>query len=52
MTMTEQRLPVYDFQQMLDVDDPYPLYAEMRAFGPLVKGGLPLTFAVTRHADV
>jgi cytochrome P450 len=52
MTMTDQRLPVFDFQAMVAEDDPYPRYAEMRAFGPLVKATMPLTFAVTRHADV
>jgi cytochrome P450 len=52
MTMTQQRLPVYDLMQLATLDDPYPFLAEMRAEGPIVKAAMPRVFAVTRHADV
>jgi cytochrome P450 len=53
MTMTAtDLLPVYDFMALPQTDDPYPLFREMRDAGPIVKAVMPLTFAVTRHADV
>jgi cytochrome P450 len=50
--MTEQRLPVFDFTSVLAMDDPYPVYAELRAAGPLAKGAMPATWVVTRHGEV
>jgi cytochrome P450 len=44
-------VPTCDTSALLTADDPFQLYAEWRAAGPLLKGG-PLQWVVTRHADV
>jgi cytochrome P450 len=49
--MTGQLLE-YDPMAMSAVDDPYPIYAELRAGGPLAKGTVPGSWAVTTHAEV
>jgi len=51
MTVTE-RVPVLDFMTLSRTDDLYPMLAELRRESPLIKGTIPLTWAVTRHADV
>src|SRR5207253_10891841 len=47
-----ERVPVLDLMALSGMDDPYPLLAELRRTSPVVKGSIPLTWAVTRHADV
>src|SRR5687768_11356932 len=37
---------------MSAIEDPYPIYAELRAAGPLAKGTTPGSWAVTTHAEV
>lgn len=46
-----QDLPEFDILALDGVCDPYPLYAEWRRSGPLIKAG-PAQWGVTRHADV
>jgi cytochrome P450 len=43
--------PRFDARDPAVLDDPYPRYAELRAAGPLARGG-PGTWLVTRHAEV
>jgi cytochrome P450 len=43
--------PRFDARDPSVTQDPYPTYAELRAFGPLARGG-PGTWLVTRHAEV
>ena len=50
--MTEQRLLEFDPVTLSAVDDPYPIYAELRAGGPLAKGSVRGSWAITRHAEV
>ena len=42
----------FDLMALSAVDDPYPMYAEARAGGPLAKGTVPGSWAVTTHAEV
>src|SRR5687768_817027 len=37
---------------MSAIEDPYPIYAELRAAGPLAKGTVPGSWAVSTHAEV
>jgi cytochrome P450 len=43
--------PRFDPREPRVAEDPYPSYAQLRAAGPLARGG-PATWLVTRHADV
>lgn len=43
--------PRFDPLDPAVVDDPYPVYARLRAAGPLCRMG-PASYGVTRHADV
>jgi cytochrome P450 len=43
--------PKYDSSRIALLDDPYPVYRELRESGPLCRGG-PAQWVVTRHADV
>jgi cytochrome P450 len=44
-------LPRYDALDPAVLDDPYPVYAQLRRVGPLCRGGVG-QWVVTRHADV
>jgi cytochrome P450 len=44
------RLPTYDVLSLSSLEDPYPLFAEWRAAGPLMNG--VYGWGVTRHAEV
>ncbi len=46
------RLLEFDPMTVSAVDDPYPIYAELRAGGPLAKGTVPGSWAITTHAEV
>lgn len=48
----KERVPVLDLMALAGSEELYPLLAEMRRESPIVKGSIPLTWAVTRHADV
>jgi cytochrome P450 len=50
--VTTPQLLEYNPMTINFVDDPYPLYAELRAGGPLAKGTIPGSWAVTKHAEV
>ncbi|HVT75465.1 MAG TPA: cytochrome P450 [Acidimicrobiales bacterium] len=50
MTQTFDELPTFDVLSLSSVDDPYALFAEWRAAGPLMNG--VYGWGVTRHADV
>jgi cytochrome P450 len=43
--------PKYDPLDLAQLDDPYPIYRQLRAAGPLCRGG-PAQWVVTRYADV
>ena len=43
--------PKYDPLALALLDDPYPIYRQLRAAGPLCRGG-PAQWVVTRYADV
>ena len=46
-----ERVPEFLFRNLPGIDDPYPIYAELRRASAVVKGG-PSVWGVTRHADV
>ena len=48
---TRPLLPVFELNQLPFVEDPIPLYSELRASGRLLKGG-PKQWVVTHHGDV
>jgi cytochrome P450 len=50
--MTTQMLRELDPMLLSTLDDPFPLYAELRAQGPLAKVSAPGAWAVTKHAEV
>ena len=50
--MASGQLLEFDPMAMSAIDDPYPIYAELRAGGPLAKGAVRGSWAVTRHAEV
>ncbi|HYZ90879.1 MAG TPA: cytochrome P450 [Actinomycetota bacterium] len=50
--MTTPRLLEFDAMALSAVDDPYPIYAELRAGGPLAKGTIAGSWAITTHAEV
>jgi cytochrome P450 len=43
--------PKYDPVEVAQLDDPYPIYRQLRQAGPLCRGG-PAQWVVTRYADV
>ena len=43
--------PKYDPFEIAGLDDPYPVYRQLREAGPLCRGG-PAQWVVTRYADV
>jgi cytochrome P450 len=43
--------PKYDPLDLAHLDDPYPVYRQLRQAGPLCRGG-PAQWVVTRYADV
>jgi cytochrome P450 len=49
--MTQTLPPKFDAFDPEVLDDPYPVYARLRAAGALCRGG-PATWVVTRHAEV
>ena len=49
--MTTTLPPRFDPYDPAVLDDPYPTYAQLRAAGPLCRGG-PAQWVVTRYADV
>jgi cytochrome P450 len=51
MSVTSSLPPLFDRLDPAVLDDPYPRYAELRAAGPLARGG-PGTWLVTRYAEV
>lgn len=50
-TAAPERVPEFDLMELAAVDDPYPLFAEWRRAGPVMKAGLG-QWGVTRHEDV
>ena len=51
MSVTSSLPPLFDRLDETVLGDPYPRYAELRAAGPLARGG-PGTWLVTRYAEV
>lgn len=52
MAESTRSLPLrFDPFSLVDVDDPYPLFAQLREAGPLCRGGAGV-WLVPRHADV
>jgi cytochrome P450 len=50
--MTTQMLREFSPQIAAAMDDPYPLYAELRRAGPVAKVDAPGAWAVVKHAEV
>jgi cytochrome P450 len=52
LPVTGELLREFDPQALATLDDPYPLYAALRAQGPVSKVSAPGAWAVTKHAEV
>jgi len=50
-SLQSQRTPVFDPLDPAFLDDPYPIYARLRAAGPIVRDG-PAQWVVARHEHV
>jgi cytochrome P450 len=50
--VSAELLREFDPQALATLDDPYPVYAELRSQGPVAKVSVPGAWAVTRHAEV
>ncbi len=50
--VTSERLLEFNPMALSAATDPYPMYAELRAGGPLAKGTVPGSWAITKHAEV